>query len=901
MKKLISLGLMILLLSARISPAAAYVMAQEYLCEIGVKFYQQGRYEEAMREFKKALLVDPAYTPALNYIKILEQKGKLPAEPLIAPKYTPKEQPQIFPETEFRPAQAIMPPAAPPSYKILYLDETLKEIIPPINIAQGKSIIISGENIQRFLLTQPEILDIQRRGTDELLVTGKEIGHTYLHVWDDNGRWTTEWLGVFPEPEGPTYEELIRREEEKARNFKFRYTLSWSSFETGRRMDELNRSTYSWAHGLTLNGPTPYGDFDWAINMRKLRASTDLSYLTVGLTKGKFGMFKDFTLRAFDFYPYFSNLAFPSATLRGAMFITPMFGNKLEYTAFWGREGGGRYGNLSPGLTKTKHSFLEGFNLNYSPDKKQNYKFTVAHGWGRDRQSNLNAYSYDLSHSRNFDKWGWNYEVAQDSETFAHLFNAHYNRKGFSLISEFRNIDKQYLSITGTGWRQGEFGGLVKLNYAPSEKFTTATSLNVYQTRLFPAPDNDDRWNEDASWDANYKINDATTLNTSYALQNDLGSISESRYQNAGLGVSRKFKFIRDISSFVNYYHQENKSFSSSASNYINNRLYSGMRFSLIGQLYYYLNYELNYLEARTTAIRSRPLALETGIDFSEQIGKTPFYETFRFTFRDEENTDSELSFLSGEDYIEGYTELSFRPNADVELYGSTRVRNVWQENPAVSKRIEASFNAGMRYLWDTGVHWESVGNVEGYVFNDLNSDGLRQKDEPPVKGIKIWLGKDKAQVTDVLGDYKFKGIKAAKAYITLDTTTLPAGYILTVPVTQEAAIRHNQSVRVDFGIISHSEISGFIFVDTDNDGQFSKDDIAISGIIVTLEDGRKTATDSRGRYAFTNLPTGDHTITVDLNSIPVKYLPQAPLTKKATLFEGVTYLYNVPLKEVKK
>jgi hypothetical protein len=208
-------------------------------------------------------------------------------------------------------------------------------------------------------------------------------------------------------------------------------------------------------------------------------------------------------------------------------------------------------------------------------------------------------------------------------------------------------------------------------------------------------------------------------------LQNDLGGLSQFRYQSSGLGLNKRFKFIKDISTHFNYYHQESTSFSSPSSNYINERIYAGLRFSLIGALSYYINKEINWLEERYTATNTRPNALETGVDWSSQIGKTPFFGSFRFTFRDEENTLADLSFLSGEDYIEGYTELTFRPTNDTEIYGSCRMRNVWADNPNVSKRIEASFNSGMRYLWDTGVHWESVGNIEGYIFKDLNSDGL--------------------------------------------------------------------------------------------------------------------------------------------------------------------------------
>jgi hypothetical protein len=212
---------------------------------------------------------------------------------------------------------------------------------------------------------------------------------------------------------------------------------------------------------------------------------------------------------------------------------------------------------------------------------------------------------------------------------------------------------------------------------------------------------------------------------------------------------------------------------------------------------------------------------------------------------------------------------------------------------------MEADFNAGLKYTWDTGIRWEPIGAIDGYVFRDLNSDGLRQEKEDGLEGIRLWLGK-KSTDTNKEGYYKFDKIRARKAYVNLDTQTLPGGFVPTVPVTQGAAVANHSNVRIDFGVNSRSEIWGVVFLDINGNGAFnpSDGDKGIKGVVILLEDGLKTITDGSGQFRFPNVTVGEHTITLDLNTLPIEYLPTVPLKKTAVVFEGVSYNYNIPVKK---
>jgi len=847
-------------------------------------------------EKKKEIITAPV--PGLkDREKTIEQvMGSLKkTAPVIIPAPLPKKQPEVMPKPVLPVSEEIKELSAP---QALILDESTRALTTALEIEQGRAIVIAGHNIQRFLLTQTGVLSIERQGSDELLVTARDFGYTYLHVWDDNGRWTLEFLTVPVKPTGPTYEDILRRSEERANSFKLRYTMDWNSFYASPdgKFSDLKRSSYSFGHYLYLNGPTPYGDIDSNVSIRTLKASTDLTYLTLGLTKGKIGPFEDFSLRAVDFSPSVNNLAMSSPTLRGVMLESPAFHKTLDYTLFWGREGGGSFGGLSPGLAKSRNSFLSGISADYFYNENQKYGFSVFRGWGRDRPTTLNPYGYDSYVNFKLGKWDTRYELGYDSEKLAHLFTTKYELPKLKISEEIRNIDKRFVTMTGSGWRVGELGSLTALYYTPMENLDIDGRLDIFRDRLFPNPDSPDRWNMDFRTDLAWRLDPLTSIRSDYSFLNDKGRVSSYQSLNTGLGLYKTFEWPRRISTYVNYRHQEDKHYNSPKLNYTDEKVTMGLRFALARDLYYFLNRELNWLHESFTGNNSRPEVFETGMDWSSQILKSPFYGSMRLLYRDEENTGSTLSFLSGEDYVEGYGTISYRPQPDQELYCSARLRKIWPDNASVSKRIEVDFNAGLRYMWDTGVRWEPIGSVEGYVFKDLNSDGLREEQEQPLEGVRLWLGK-KSTTTDTLGYYKFEKIRARKAYVNLDTQTLPSGFVLTVPVTQEVGVLNHKGARLDFGVISRSEIWGVVFVDVNGDGEFNlnKGDKGIKGVLLVLENGLKAMTDGSGQYRFANTSVGEHTVTLDLNTLPVEYLPTVPLKKTVIVFEGVSYNYNIP------
>lgn len=108
MKKTISILIFFFTLSFLFSGQVfAGVETVEYLCELGVNFYRLGRYEDALSEFKKVLILDPYNPTARKYVNKIFGPPEITAEPqeeLLVPEVKIETEERAAPEIEAKPA-----------------------------------------------------------------------------------------------------------------------------------------------------------------------------------------------------------------------------------------------------------------------------------------------------------------------------------------------------------------------------------------------------------------------------------------------------------------------------------------------------------------------------------------------------------------------------------------------------------------------------------------------------------------------------------------------------------------------------------------------------------------------------------------------------------------------------
>jgi protocatechuate 3,4-dioxygenase beta subunit len=178
--------------------------------------------------------------------------------------------------------------------------------------------------------------------------------------------------------------------------------------------------------------------------------------------------------------------------------------------------------------------------------------------------------------------------------------------------------------------------------------------------------------------------------------------------------------------------------------------------------------------------------------------------------------------------------------------------------------------------------------NISGFVYLDLNDNGVMDSGEKGLAGVTITLtgtndlgaGISQTQLTASDGSYQFLNLRPGTYKV---TETPPAGYLDGKDTAGSAggtagpeeisgiALGVNiTAVNYNFAELTPGALSGFVYLDQDNNGVKETSESGIARVTVSLTgtDDRSAAvsvtqkTGSDGSYSFTNLRPGSYQIT---------------------------------------
>ena len=915
-----------------------------YLLELGKWELNEKAYEEALHYFQTAQLIDPGSQEVLYYInlikrileggvvystdkqekvdslmgsvldkrskekvkqqktaknalvswekkiakrKIGEQKGAIVIPPLYR---------KVIPQTK-KEKRAVTKEKKKTITKeeIIYLTSEIKDEFPLIiTIAPGESFKIDSETLKRFLIVSPGVIEVNKIATNKLKVKATNFGSSFLHVWDSDSRWTFNIKIIPPRV-------LVKTEQlwEKPDSFKFMYSADWNQYYKGNKFTDMEKQTLTFDEGASVIGPTPYGKLDASINWSRLDDHKEITGYTAGLSKGRFLNFKDFYIRGFDFRESFSSLSFPGETLEGMVFKSPVFDDNLEYTIIYGRQKQYSSGIISPGVIEEEDAYIKGLRLSLFRRNKNKFFFNYTQGFGSGREDYLTDEVFSFQSKHNFENLNITTEIASNKDSIGANFSSILRSPKLNLNFSFRNIEKDFTTISGRPPNIGEIGAIVGFDWNPTNKVSLGSNLDAYKDREFFNPGSKDKLNFNWNNYLNIKLSPTTSLAARLYYINSPGLLSPQKSLNTTTTYSKKFNWSffgdRSVHTFLGYNHQRSSNPLSPSSGYTRNGILSGLRFKLAGDLHYYLNYNFSWVDELSTGEKSTPSVAETGINIHHTFSPK-LSSGLRLNYRNEENAAALHSFLSGEDSLEGSLNLTYSPKKGTEFFLDGRARNVWAENTDTEEFVEAEIRLGARLSWDSFFSWSPEAIIEGLVFKDSNGNGKKDNDEVGMPGIEIIAGPKKV-VSAKDGKFIAK-IKAKRIIANINFNSVPKGYILTTPASFDLDTSTGKRQNINFGLSSQSGIYGVVFYDSNGNNKLDKKDTPVPGVKMLL-DGKKTAvTNSAGVYFFSSVSTGIHNLIFDVNSLPLEYLPKVPITKEVDVSEGLTYTYHIPLQK---
>ena len=915
-KIFIILVIMAFMLSSN-SAAYAYLEIPKFLCEMGLRFYQEGRIPEALQEFKKALLAKPNYEPALRYIEMIEkQQGEvmplLPEKPdILKPQAMDRElevqefldmvekgiTPGILPGAAPKLKQKIAPKekkAAEQKAKIFYLNDELwlTQTKPDITMDIGESVTLQGKNIKRYLVVSPGFLDLKRVDKDTIVLTaGLRKGFTFLHVWDDHGRWTFPVSAVFPKSMFYPLEQEI---EEGVQPFRLTYAADWNSYYSGSSVGTMDRESLAFSQWVGIAGDSPYGKLDSSVVFTKFKESTEVTSYTAGLANGQVGPFRNFNLRAVDQYKYFSPLSLLGTGLRGGSLQAKAFDDIIGYDLLWGRR---RlvYGFVAPGVQTKRADFIQGARATLFPLKENNYSFNYAHGYGSAREPFLKDTVVSLEANQTIKNARLSSESAFDGEKFASFINTRFVKDNLRLGLELRNLEKDFTTITSSPGGAGEIGGRLTLDQRFSDIYLSS-DLDVYRDRAFFNPGKEHKPNFDWNSSVFVPLTSSSEWKTGLYYTNTPGLLSPARNLRVNNIYTKRHNFFNNkkLTWYLGNSYQRTRYPLSPSSSYDRYALLEGLNFPLLGDLFASLDYEHSWAEAYLSKENSLSGVLKMGLNYNKQISPSLF-GNMNVYYRDEENTEAPFSFLAGEDSLQTILGLTYRPSPDIEVFLNGSLTNIWAENPERQSFDSASIGWGVRLGWDLPFGWNPLGQIEGIVFDDKNGNTVKDKDEKVVPGIIIRVGR-KEVVTDQKGKYS-ASIRAKKATVALDVESIPKNNILSTQSVHTIEITNGKTYRVNFGLTTNSGILGAVYFDKNGNGKPDAEDEFVPKTKIILDNKETSVTDDEGKFFFLNIPAGKHALTININSLPLEYLPLIKVTNTVEVREGDIHIFNIPLK----
>ena len=776
-----------------------------------------------------------------------------------------------------------------------------------IEMIIGEQQTLTFPDILRVLVGDPNLLKVEQLNATTLRLTAIAPGRTFLHVWTSTGRITRAVRIVYHRLVVLPPEELAPPGAiQHAQPLKIGYDGEYEFIGRGSRLSTIDEATTNaLRHTLTHRMETPLGKTSSLVGFNRVNSFVDLTTWHADLLDGDVGWFEQFDLTAGDTAVPFASESFgvPSTGFRGVS-LTYRDLAPLTTGAVWGRERVGVVTPLRGADAVEQDAFLYGFNVACNdPSAPWASRVSTLFGYGEDRGPTQSSHVIDVGNRlRLFEPWWLESEVAMSEGVIGYTLGSSWNWPRMGFVARFRDVPEDFQTITGASGSQGQRGLLMNGRWNLTEELSLRGGADVYRNRLFPNPQEPDTLNLDASGGLDWRPWPRTTISGFMNRSRHLGLLSPSDDFRASLSWNERvpvgglLPWIADAALATRWEHQDSRTVNAPSLDFTAEILSVGLSLPLGWGWTASASQQWNFLKETQTENRSQPRRFTTALSYFSNVGPGRHWQLRgRVGYENEEQTGSTRSLLAGQDRLVGEAGLRHRPSENREYFLDGRIEQVMMEG-SQADFVELAVFTGVRLLFDTqAVRWDPMAQIYGVVFHDLNGDGLRQPTEVGLEGIRVKAGLAREALTDREGRFTFGRVGGKVIPVSLDVNTLPTGFVTSTPATHTLHPGERRPSPLLFGILGRAEVRGRVFYDVDADGQYGSADRGIEGVRLQL-DHRMATTDRSGWFFFRDLPGGRYTLSLLLETLPLRYLPQVPVRRTLEAREGSIVTIDVPV-----
>jgi len=183
-------------------------------------------------------------------------------------------------------------------------------------------------------------------------------------------------------------------------------------------------------------------------------------------------------------------------------------------------------------------------------------------------------------------------------------------------------------------------------------------------------------------------------------------------------------------------------------------------------------------------------------------------------------------------------------------------VRDVYRGEPTGATDTDSAF-----------ARIDPVQTLQALVFEDLDGDNVWSSDEPGLPGADVSVAEETLTTgADGRVSIELDSGTWTVAMAPSSIAALEARGFAVVVSELEVALRAGENAVAALAVVKVStRLTGVVYRDINENGEFDKEDRVAEGLLVVLDgdDENPTRTDERGRFAFRDVPFGDHTILI--------------------------------------